>query len=232
VEILRGNVVTPYEVIRGGAVVVSDGLIVEILRGNRMPHGGAETNVGDGYVIPGLVDIHNHGGMGFDYMDATAEAFRVISDHLASHGVTTALASTETAPTEAIVACLEAFRRFRSASIQGCRLAGIHLEGPYLSAANRGAQPEAWLHTPRDGYEYVLQYADVIRLATVAPELEGMPDMIRAMRKAGIVVAGGHDDAIDDEIMPAIDAGMTHTTHLYCAMSTLAKRAAIRHAGL
>jgi N-acetylglucosamine-6-phosphate deacetylase len=190
------------------------------------------TDAGDGYIVPGLVDIHNHGGMGFEYMDATEEAFRAITGYLASHGVTAALAATVAAPVDAIVACLEAFRRYRAAPVPGCRLVGVHLEGPYLSAVNRGAQPEASLRTPRDGYEFVLRYADIIRMATVAPELEGMPGMIRALRKAGIVVSGGHDDAIDDEIVRAIDAGMTHTTHIYCAMSSLPKRGAIRHVGL
>jgi N-acetylglucosamine-6-phosphate deacetylase len=232
VELLKGNVVTPFEVIPGGAVVISDGLIVDVLRGNGVPRGTSVTDAGDGYVMPGLVDIHNHGGLGFEYMDATEEAFRVISRYLAAHGVTTALAATDSAPLDAIVACLEVFRQYRSAPAPGCRLVGVHLEGPYLSVANRGAQPEAWLRTPRDGYEFVLQHADVIRVATVSPELDGMTDMIRAMRKAGIVVSGGHDDAIDAEIMLAIDAGMTHTTHVYCAMSSLPKRAAVRHAGL
>jgi N-acetylglucosamine-6-phosphate deacetylase len=182
--------------------------------------------------MPGLVDIHNHGGMGYDYMDAAREAYEGISLYLASHGVTTALAATASAPVQDIVACLESFRQYRANPGPGCRLAGIHLEGPFISVKNRGAQPEGSLRTPRDGYGFVLDHADVIRMATVSPELPGMHDMIRELRRAGIVVAGGHDDAVDREIMQAIDAGMTHTTHIYCAMSTLPKRGAIRHAGL
>jgi N-acetylglucosamine-6-phosphate deacetylase len=232
VEVLKGNVVSPSGVIPDGAVVVRDGRIADVVSGAAVPRGAAVTDAGDGYIVPGLVDIHNHGGMGFEYMDATEEAFEAVSQFLASHGVTTALAATDTAPLDAIVACLESYRRFTAGPAPGCRIVGVHLEGPYLSVANRGAQPQAFLRTPRDGYEFVLEYADVIRIATVAPELDGMPDMIRALREAGIVVSGGHDDAIDDEIMLAIEAGMTHTTHLYCAMSSLPKRAAVRHAGL
>ena len=231
-ELLKGNVVTPFEVIPGGGVVISDGRIVEILPGNGAPRSAAVTDAGDGYVMPGLVDIHNHGGMGLDYMDATEEAFQGISRHLAAHGVTTALAATAAASVDAILACLQSYRRWLARPAQGCRLVGIHLEGPFLSHANRGAQPEASLRVPRDGYGFILEHADVIRMATVSPELEGMPEMIRDLRTSGIVVSGGHDDAIDAEIMRAIDAGMTHTTHIYCAMSTLPKRGAVRYAGL
>src|SRR5690606_37975798 len=71
-----------------------------------------------------------------------------------------------------------------------------------------------------------------IRLVTLSPELPGMPQMIRDLKQAGILVAGGHDDAAEPEIMAAIDAGMTHTTHIYCAMSSLPKRGAVRYAGL
>jgi len=92
--VLKGNVVTPFEVIPGGAVVVSNGVIVEILSGNGTPRDAAVTDAGDGYIVPGLVDIHNHGGMGFEYMDATEEAFQAISRYLAAHGVTSALAAT------------------------------------------------------------------------------------------------------------------------------------------
>ncbi len=232
VEALKGNIVTPHEVIPGGVVVISDGLIVEVLRGSGTPENMPLTDVEDGYIMPGLVDIHNHGGAGFDYMDATAEAFLGISRYLASHGVTTALAATTSASIDAIVACLESFRSYRAHPGIGCRLAGIHLEGPFLSVKNRGAQSEESLRTPRDGYGFILRYADAIRIVTVSPELDGMPDMIRDLRKAGIVVSGGHDDAIDSEIVRAIDAGMTHTTHIYCAMSTLPKRGGVRYAGL
>lgn len=231
-EVLRGNVVTPYETIIDGGVVVENGLIAAVLRGQEFPSDISVTHSKDAYILPGFVDIHNHGGVGRDFMDATHEAFSAIAGYLAEHGVTTALAATTAAPVESILACLRVFREYRNHPSGGCRLWGIHLEGPFLSVRNRGAHPEAFLRTPRDGYDFVVENADVIKIATVAPELEGMIRMIRSLRDVGIVTSGGHDDAAEVEIKEAIDAGMRHTTHIYCAMSTLPKRGGVRQTGL
>jgi N-acetylglucosamine-6-phosphate deacetylase len=231
-RILKGNIITPYEIIKNGMIVIDNGIIEDIFRDGSTPVSGDITDIGNGYILPGLIDIHNHGGAGYDYMDATEEAFNAISVYLASHGVTTSLATTVTAPLKSILNCLKNFREM-SGSVTGCRLLGIHLEGPYLSVRNKGAQPEDYLLTPeKDGYGFVLEYADIIKLITVSPELPGMRRMIRDLKRAGIVISGGHDDAVELEIFPAIDAGMTHTTHIYCAMSTLQKRNTSRYCGL
>lgn len=232
IEILRGDVITPYEMRINSGVVIKDGLISEIISGSEIPEDAPVTVVEEGYILPGLVDIHNHGGAGFDYMDSSDYAYSQISMHLASHGVTTALATTITAPIGDIINCLQSFRTYSAHSSQGCRLVGIHLEGPFLSVQNKGAHPEHYLRTPHDGYNFILDNADIIKIVTVSPELDGMCDMIYKLRSVGIVVSGGHDNAVDYEIVQAIDAGMTHTTHIYCAMSTLSKRGAKRHVGL
>jgi N-acetylglucosamine-6-phosphate deacetylase len=110
---------------------------------------------------------------------------------------------------------------------------GVHLEGPYLSVRNRGAQKEEELAVPaEDDYSYMLDYPDLIKTVTISPELPGASEMTRRLRDAGIVVSGGHDDGIYPEFLPAIDAGLSHLTHHFCAMSELRFKDGVRNVGL
>jgi len=112
-------------------------------------------------------------------------------------------------------------------------VAGVHLEGPYLSVRNRGAQKEEELAVPdRDDYSYMTDYADLIKTVTISPELSGAAEMTKRLCDAGITVSGGHDDGIYPEFLPAIDAGLSHLTHHFCAMSELRFKDGIRNVGL
>ena len=112
-------------------------------------------------------------------------------------------------------------------------VAGVHLEGPYLSVKNRGAQKEEELAVPEnDDYTYMLEYSDLIKTVTISPELPGADRMTEVLSHAGITVSGGHDDGIYPEFIPAIEAGLSHLTHLYCAMSDLRFKNGIRNVGL
>ena len=112
-------------------------------------------------------------------------------------------------------------------------LPGIHLEGPFLSAFNRGAQPERFLLTPdRDSIDFVVKNSDVIRLITVAPDLPNIKPLIEACVENGIVVSGGHDDAIETEVYEAMLSGLRSVTHIFCSSSTLSRRNLERHIGI
>ena len=166
-------------------------------------------------------------------MESTEETFSLVSQYLAEHGVTTAQCATVTAPIPQTLDFLNAFRVWKKRGEEpGCRFTGVHLEGPYISVKNKGAHPEESLLIPEDGYAWVLENRDVVAEMTLAPELPGMPQMIKALSEAGIVVSGGHDDAEPEDIEGAMDAGMTHCTHIYCAMSTLHKTGLQRRCGL
>lgn len=224
---LTGNIILSNKILYGGTVRWKDGKIIEI-------HSGEGGDCKDlPYILPGLVDIHNHGALGHDYMEATGETFSLVSQYLARHGVTSAQCATVTAPIPQTQDFLNAFRAWKqSGEAPGCRFTGVHLEGPYISVKNKGAHPEEALLTPEDGYEWILQNRDVVREVTLAPELPGMPGMIKALHEAGIVVSGGHDDAEPENVEAAIENGMTHCTHIYCAMSTLHKTGLQRRCGL
>ncbi len=224
---LIGNIVLPDKILYGGTVRWKDGKITEITAGKN-----ADTQDLP-YILPGLIDIHNHGALGHDYMSGTQETYKVVSQHLASHGVTSAQCATVTASVPQLKAFLDSFRQWkRNAQEPGCRFTGVHLEGPFISVKNKGAHPEEALLTPEDGYAWILENSDIVREVTLAPELPGMPRMIEDLRKAGITVSGGHDDAEPEDIEAAIEAGMSHCTHIYCAMSTLHKTGLQRRCGL
>lgn len=183
-----------------------------------------------GYIVPGFVDIHTHGAAGHDFSEATPVAANAATGYHLRHGTTTLVATLPTMPLEQIEQCLRFYRDFQS---EGAAIAGIHLEGPFLSEGNRGAHNGALLLPPDQRYYApLLSYADVLRSITVAPELANMPEMISALRAAGITVSGGHTMADEREIEPAVQAGMTHTTHLFCAMSSWKRDAGRKYLGL
>ncbi|MBQ9964441.1 MAG: N-acetylglucosamine-6-phosphate deacetylase [Clostridia bacterium] len=231
--ILRnGCVVTPFEILRKADVKIEDGYITEI--GNVTESAGETIyDMHGAYICPGFVDIHTHGGFGGDFMDATDESFDNALRFHGVYGTTSVVPTSVTAPFEQIEAMLNTVRRYRSQTPKTCRVLGAHLEGPYLSMKNKGAQKQEFIRVPaRDGYAIFTENADIIIRATIAPELEGAAEMTKALTEKGIVVFGGHDDGERDLIMPVVDAGLAGCTHWYCAMSVAAMRNQVRSVGL
>lgn len=185
------------------------------------------------YVCPGLVDIHTHGGGGGDFMDATEESFQKALAFHAKSGTTSLLATSVTAPVEQLVRMMDTVREHLDRDNSVCKIQGVHLEGPYLSLKNKGAQHESYLRVPaKDSYQFILDNSDIVKTVTIAPELAGAVEMTRALTGKGIVVCGGHDDGQKETVQPTIDAGLAHCTHLWCAMSTVAMRDGVRSVGL
>lgn len=179
----------------------------------------------------GFIDIHTHGCAMFDTMDASAASFDEMTKFHFQNGVTTYLPTTLTASLGSIAKALDCFRGYRPSL--PVNLPGIHLEGPFLSAFNRGAQPERYLLTPeRDAVEFVVRNSDVIRLITVAPDLPNVTRLIEACVERGIVVSGGHDNAIETEVYAAMLSGLRSVTHMFCSSSTLSRRSGERHIGI
>ena len=185
----------------------------------------------DKYVSAGFIDIHTHGGYGSDFMDSTDEAFdHVLKFHI-DNGTTTVIATSVTAPVTALTKFMDKVRTYKKGNY--AKIYGVHLEGPFLSLKNKGAQKQEYLLDPqKDDFSFVLAYKDVVKTITISPELDVDGEMTRVLTENGIVVCGGHDDGIYPEFMPSVQKGLRQLTHLYCAMSEVAFKDGRRNVGL
>jgi N-acetylglucosamine-6-phosphate deacetylase len=182
------------------------------------------------YLAPGFIDLHLHGALGRDTMEASTEAFRVICDHHASGGTTSLLLTTATAPLDRITDVLSAVRDCRSSIT---RIAGVHVEGPFISKAKCGAQRSEFIQSPsRPSVQQLLDYADVIKRITIAPELPGALETIENFYANGVSVSGGHTDAWDEEAREGFARGMRSVTHTFNCMSSARRRGIYRVGGL
>jgi N-acetylglucosamine-6-phosphate deacetylase len=181
------------------------------------------------YLAPGFVDIHLHGANGADFLEATPDAFRTISEFHTSGG-TTAIA-----PTAATATYQKLEQVLQTAAIAKTpgRLLPAHLEGPHLSKNKAGAQDHSLFSNPTTKeIAWVEERASQIGTITVAPELPGALDFIRACARAGVLMSAGHSEAMDEEMQAAVSFGLRKATHLYNAMGTAKKIGLFRHAGL
>jgi N-acetylglucosamine-6-phosphate deacetylase len=174
-------------------------------------------------VVPGFIDIHTHGAVGVDVNGATAADLEKIGKFFAGNGTTAWLASVLTDTEEQTRWCIDQYREWKKEAREGAELLGIHLEGPFLAPAYKGAMPEHLLRQGDAGLlrSYQEQAEGGIRYLTVSPEVEGTIDMIPAARELGIVTAIGHSGADYDTAMSAIAAGAQAATHTFNAMLLL-----------
>lgn len=184
---------------------------------------GQQLDAAGCYVLPGLVDIHSHGALGEDFSDGRESGLQPMADYYAAHGVTGFLATTMTLGEEELTAAMHTIRDFQRQG--GAKCLGVHLEGPFLSYARRGAQAAEYLHRPDAAMFKRLNEAsaDQVRLVTVACEEEGAEDFIREVSKY-CTVSLGHSSATYDVAMKAFEAGASHVTHLYNGMPPLLHR--------
>ena len=176
----------------------------------------------EGLVVPGFVDVHVHGGGGASFQDGSAaEVSRVVQTHL-SHGTTTMVASLVTDSLDRLAESCSAL----ASSVESGHIAGIHLEGPWLSQRRAGAHEPSQLVAPT--HESVARLLEAarghLRMVTLAPELPGALGVVPELASAGVVVAVGHTDATYDQTRAALEAGATAGTHLFNAMPPLHHR--------
>ena len=211
-------------------VVVEHGKIAAISERSLAHRKHEVIDLNGNYLAPGFIDIHVHGALDRDTMEASAEAFGAVCDFHASGGTTSLLLTTATAPIEAIIKVLEAVRDCRPAI---SAVAGVHVEGPFISKAKAGAQCPEFIQDPSPAaVRQLLEHADVLKRVTIAPELPEALEAIEAFRARGISVSGGHSDAWDEDARAAFDRGMRSVTHTFNCMSTAQRRGIYRVAGL
>lgn len=232
VALVNGRVVLPAEVVER-TVLIDDGRIAGIVDSGALPPGTERIDVGGRLVAPGLIDIHTHGALGHTFNEPSAEAYSVITRENASHGVTSLLATLVTAPIADLVACLQFARHWIGEAHEGAQVLGVHLEGPYLSVAQKGAQDPAHIRTPDDGTaDLLLAQADVLRIVTLAPELPGALELTQRITRLGIVPAAGHSSAREDEVQAAMRRGLRHAVHLWSGQSSTVREGPWRKPGL
>jgi N-acetylglucosamine-6-phosphate deacetylase len=222
----NARLILPDGIREGLEVVVEGGKIAEI----RERSSADAIDLRGNYLAPGFIDLHIHGARGRDAMEATPEAFRAIGDYHATGGTTSLLLTTVTAPIAEIVKVLQAVRNARNELKQ---IAGVHVEGPFISSKRAGAQRAEFIRDPETQLvDQLLTFADVIKIMTVAPELPGALALIDRSRLHKILVSGGHSDATDIEARAAAEYGMRHVTHTFNAMSSARREGMYREAGL
>jgi N-acetylglucosamine-6-phosphate deacetylase len=225
----NGRCIFPDGIRDGLEVVVREGKIAELRpQGDR---GGKQAvDLGGNYLAPGFVDVHIHGAVGRDTMEASAEAFRAICDYHASGGTTSLLLTTATAPISVIV---KVIKKVRASSSSIKQIAGVHVEGPFISKTKPGAQRATLMRKPTvKASTLLLEHDDVIKRMTLAPELPGAIELIDELRKHNIDPSGGHSDAWEDDARMAFEHGMRSVTHTFNCMSMSRRRGRDRVAGL
>ncbi|HQT46359.1 MAG: N-acetylglucosamine-6-phosphate deacetylase [Acidocella sp. 20-63-7] len=205
-----------------GAVEMVDGRILRIYDGDVE----ADIRLTHGFLSPGLIDLHNNGAFGVDCASASLAEWEYFVRALAACGVTSVLPTVITAP---MAALQDAAARVATAMVRHGAILGLHLEGPFLSPARRGAHLAEWLRTPNAAaLDALLENPAIratLRVITLAPELPGALAAIARLSAAGVIVSLGHTDATAGQMRAGADAGARMVTHVFNAQSPLGHRA-------
>ncbi|HTG99656.1 MAG TPA: amidohydrolase family protein [Vicinamibacterales bacterium] len=226
-RLFNATVILPDRLIPGGALDVEDGRLTAVGRLDDLPRwSGATIDANEGFVAPGFVDLHVHGGDNADFMDGTVDAFEAVVRAHTRHGTTSIVATSTVGRHDQTLTFLENTRTLQRRGAEPARglarLVGAHLYGPYFNEEKVGCHPKDPARPPTpDEYEQYLEFADVMLTATCAPELPGAAGFYRAASARGIRLNAGHSNATWAEMTAAHALGVRHVDHFYCAMSSV-----------
>lgn len=228
----NGQLVLPDRILSGGSVLVEQGRITAV--DLPCPSDAEVVDAHGGYILPGFVDIHVHGGGGGDFMDCEADSFRQAARTHCAHGTTALCPTTMTCEDSLLEKVIDLFREVKSQPQDGAELLGLHLEGPFFSAASKGAQPISRQRLPTEEMlNRILDRAQgTILRWDAAPELDHIDVFAQVMRKRGVMASAAHTNATATQALQAYDWGFQHVTHFYNATSTFHKVNGIVHSGV
>ena len=230
--ITNGILVLEDRLQSGLSLVLENGKIAALQEG-APSQAGQVIDAGGRYVSPGFVDLHVHGGGGYDFMDGTVQAMVGAARFHLSHGTTLLQPTTMTCTDEELRQVFSAFVQTKRAGWPMPHLHGLHLEGPWLSPVQAGAQDPSLLRLPTlDHVRQVLNDSSDITHVSAACELPGALELGDELARRGILAAIGHSDAEYNQVCAAMEHGYTHITHLYSGMSSLRRREARRYLGV
>ncbi len=235
-KIITGcKIITPRGILENKSLIF-DGRIVAVEDSGSAEQSGAQViSAEGGYVLPGFVDIHVHGGGGYDFLDSAPEAIDTVLKTHARHGTTSLLATTLTCPDEILCRGIKMLgEAMKNGTEGGSELLGLHLEGPYFSSAAKGAQAITEQKLPNiselENWRK-LSNNSIVRI-DAAPELPDMDILARWVKDNGVLASIGHSGANAETAIEYLGKGFTHITHLYCSTTTEHKEGQVVHGGI
>lgn len=222
--IVNGKLILKDRIVEGTALLYTD-VIEGIVDADKVPADAEIIDAAGKYVAPGLIDLHIHGYLGKDVCDGSVESMKTICEGIVKNGVTGFLPTTMTVSMDVIIKALETCRSLmeESKTWNGTTILGVHAEGPFINTKKKGAQNPEYILVP--SAEFVKEYADVIRIISLAPEMdENFKEITKMRKETDVVVSMGHTDADYETAMASTNVGVRHATHLFNAMSPLAHR--------
>lgn len=231
-KITNGRLIVGGEILPGQDLYLENGSITAITRED-LPFDRL-VDAGGSYVSPGFIDLHLHGAKGFDFADGTVEAVITAANHHCRHGSTTLFPTTLSSSLAQIGDSLAAVREAKRSADLLPNIPGVHLEGPYFSKKQCGAQNPDFITppVPADYLQLLDSYSDVICRWSYAPELPGAAEFQQELNKRGVISSAGHSDAIYDDLLSAYDAGLKLITHMYSCTSTITREKGFRRLGV
>ncbi len=232
-KIFNGKLITPTGIVDNGCILMAEGIITAISDQNIDAPDALEIDACGKYISPGFIDIHIHGGGGHDFMDNTVGAFLAIANTHARYGTTAMLPTTLTSSKEELLETLRIYEIADKQNVNGSQFIGMHLEGPYFSVKQCGAQDPRYIRDPDpEEYTEILSNTSVIKRWSAAPELNGAIEFGKYVTSKGVLASIAHTDAIYEEVLIAVENGYSLATHLYSGMSGVTRRNAFRFAGV
>ena len=229
--IVGPDIVVDSTVLKEHSVIVRDDRIEAVVPIAQLPDDLARRDVGLGLLTPGLIDVHTHGAGLRGFNEGTVDANETALAAYLAAGITTVLPSLSTAPLDEMLGALEALSAPRPELSP--RVPGVHLEGPYFSYEQRGAQNADALRVPSDGsIDRLLDYADLIKMISFAPELPGAVELTERLVGLGIIAAAGHSDGEDEDLWACQRAGLSHVIHIVSGQSTTIRKGPWRRPGM
>lgn len=228
----NGKTVLPDRICENGSVLIANGIIKEINKPR--PENAEIIDAKKGYILPGFIDLHLHGGGGSDFMDATVEDVLTVARTHLKHGTTAMVATTMTCQDEVLEKVINAFNEAKEKQPQGAKLLGLHLEGPYIASKSKGAQPVGEQRIPqRESLERIIALGkgNIMRWDE-APELENTDIFAQVMKEHDILPSIAHTSAVASEAFDAFKMGFSHITHFYSMTTTGQKIDGIVYSGV
>lgn len=218
----------PNQILPSATVWISNGKLKRIEPTQELDKIESDAELIDGngmWLIPGMIDVHIHGANGYDMMDGTEDSIQEVSRACAATGCTSFLATSVSSTMEDLLNMIRSVKSVIGRE-QGARIAGIHLEGPYLNPKRKGMQNEKYLRHPNlEEIKLIFQEAgSLIKMVTIAPELPGGLELTSYLKEQGVVIAVAHSDATYEEAKLAFAAGASHVTHCFNGMRPIHHR--------